>query len=104
MVKTVIKFAELGQALGLRRQAVLVRSTIKECLNKSEFVIFDFEGVDTVSNSFADECFGKLVEEVNMDALRKGTTFKNTNVQINFVIQVAFKQRLIKNQSNLMSA
>lgn len=38
---------------------------------------FDFEGVGLVSNSFADEVFGRLVYDLGIDELRRRTHFEN---------------------------
>ena len=40
-------------------------------------VRFDFEGVDTVSNSFADELFGRMAFELGMEKMRSVTSFVN---------------------------
>lgn len=43
----------------------------------TEDIVFDFDGVDTITNSFADEVFGRLAYELGMDTLRKRTRFVN---------------------------
>jgi hypothetical protein len=47
-----------------------------------------------VSNSFADECIGKLVEEMGLEKLKSFTTFKNTSKNVAMVLQKVIKDRL----------
>lgn len=43
----------------------------------AEKVVFDFDGVETITNSFADEVFGRMANEMGFDALRRQTSFTN---------------------------
>ncbi len=56
----VIKFKNIGIHLGTRVLGADVRSEIIEAIKTSEKVVFDLTEVETISNSFADECFAKL--------------------------------------------
>lgn len=40
-------------------------------------VVFDFSEVDTVTNSFADELFGRMAFEFGMEKTRSVTSFLN---------------------------
>jgi len=51
-------------------------------LSKNEFVVFDFEGVDFISHSFADECFGKLLLTIKLSELKQKTTFKKMRMNL----------------------
>ena len=44
-----------------------------------EKVMLDFEGVDVVSNSFADEFLAKLLFIMPLEELKKRTTFRELN-------------------------
>lgn len=91
----VIKFNEIGESLGTRHLGENVRKQISEKLfNNSEKIIFDFDGVEIISNSFADECFGKLVEEYGLDFVRKRSTFRNVNTIVETIIRKAINDRL----------
>ena len=80
MVETVIKFNEKGFThLQYRFPALLIRDRIERDFEITEKFIFDFDGVQTVSNSFADECFAKLLLKYEMDKIKEKTTFQNTN-------------------------
>lgn len=73
-----VEMAEFGSVLGTRVAGREAYQIIMERTNSlSEKVIFDFSGVTTITNSFADEVFGRMVVEMGMDALRERTTFKN---------------------------
>ena len=49
-------------------------------------VYLDFQGVDVVTNSFANECFGKLREDISTETFRNKVAFINTNDFIQRVI------------------
>ncbi len=74
----VIQMAEFGRALVTRvagRNAFAKIS--KEIQSTDSVVTFDFAGVDSITNSFADEVFGRMVCELGMPEMKKRTTFKN---------------------------
>ena len=60
-----------------------------------EKVVLDFEGVDMVSNSFADECLAKLLLVMPLEELKKRTTFRGLNDFARKNIAVAFKRRML---------
>lgn len=91
-----IKFGNINKSLGTRSLGNRLRLEIEENLNKGEFVCFDFSGVDFVSHSFADECFGKLLLTRDISELQKLTTFINTNPLIKNTISFTFKERMLK--------
>lgn len=55
-----INFSSLRPHLGTRFLGETMRKGIELALKEKEFVTFDFSGVEFISHSFADECFGKL--------------------------------------------
>lgn len=93
MVK-VIDFYEIGTHLGTRFAGASVREKILADFDKVEKFVFDFSGVETVSNSFADECFAKLIFTKEMSDIKEKTTFKGASPFIKAVIANAFKERL----------
>jgi len=91
----VIQFKNIGIHLGARFHGAEIRGEIVAALKQGdEKVIFDLEGVQSVSNSFADECFAKLMLFFSMDEVKHKTTFVNANSFIRSVIADAFKARL----------
>jgi len=56
-------------------------------------VVFDFAEVDMVTNSFADEVFGKLIRDVGFPQFKAVTTFRNANSFVTAVIRSAIYSR-----------
>lgn len=94
MTEKVIAFKEIGAHLGTRIAGASVRKNIVEAFGNTEKIVFDFSEVQTVSNSFADECFAKLIFDFQFDVIKSKTTFSNASPFIKAVIANAFKERL----------
>ena len=56
----------------------MLRLLIENSLDKDDFVTFDFSDVVSVSHSFADECFGKLLLEYNIIEIKKISKYRNS--------------------------
>lgn len=93
------KFIEFGENLGTRQLGDHVRNILLPLVSGGEKVILDFSGVNVVSNSFADECLGKLLLYMPLDELKKKTTFVNLNDFAKRNIAIAFKRRIKRVQS-----
>lgn len=89
-----IMFSHIGKQLATRRAGSAVRNTIIEGIENNENIIFDFDGVEMVSNSFADECFAKLIFHFDLPKVKQHTTFQNASPFIKAVIANSFKERL----------
>ena len=89
-----IEFGHIGSHLGTRFAGATVREKITSYFNDTDKFVFDFAGVETVSKSFADECFAKLIFEFDVEQIRRKTTFKNTSPYIKATIANAYKERL----------
>ncbi|MBY4798343.1 STAS-like domain-containing protein [Collinsella sp. AGMB00827] len=73
----VIKIADYGSIVGTRCAGRVAYADIFRRTNGfSEHMVFDFEGVTIVCNSFADEVFGRMVHELGFDYVRASTHFK----------------------------
>lgn len=94
MHTTTFKFRDFGENLGTRILGERVRKKLVPLLNEYDKVILDFEGVDVVSNSFADECLAKLLLKMSLDELKHKTTFISVNDFARKNIAVAFSRRL----------
>ena len=77
-----IIFCKYGSSFGTRAFAENLRSTVREEINNNEKVVFDFTGVRVVSNSFADELFGKLIKEIGFDVFKDKTTFEGASEEV----------------------
>lgn len=76
----IVNMSKFGTALSSRvsgRKAY--DEIIRESVSLSTPVVFDFEGVTLVTNSFADEVFGRMTWDMGIDAMRSRTSFKNVN-------------------------
>lgn len=89
----IIHFKNIGTSLGTRQLGAKVRADIESSIQSASTVVFDFDGVEVVSNSFADECFAKLLFTHDFDFIKAHTTFKNTNPFVKTVIANSFRQR-----------
>ncbi|MBC7641476.1 MAG: STAS-like domain-containing protein [Flavobacterium sp.] len=81
-----ILFREINPSLGTRDLGAKIRLDIIEQLNTNDKVYLDFEGVDVVTNSFANECFSKLKDSVSLDVFKSKVAFLNTNDFVQRVI------------------
>lgn len=93
------KFVTIGENLGTRLLGEKARNMLLPLIQGDEQVVLDFEGVDVVSNSFADECLAKLLLVMPLDELKKRTTFRGLNDFARKNIAVAFKRRLLTMKS-----
>jgi hypothetical protein len=89
-----IEFSHIGKQLSTRVAGAAVRKKIVQRIKMNECVVFDFTGVEIVSNSFADECFAKLMVEFDLPKVKEHTTFQNASPFIKAVIANSFKERL----------
>ena len=89
------KFVTIGENLGTRLLGEKARNMLLPLIQGDEQVVLDFEGVDVVSNSFADECLAKLLLVMPLDELKKRTTFRGLNDFARKNIAVAFKLCLL---------
>lgn len=87
-------FRDFGEHLGTRQLGIKVREQLWPLLQEDERVCLDFEGVDVVSNSFADECIAKLLLSMSLDELKQRTTFSGLNDFARKNIALALKRRM----------
>ncbi len=89
-----ILFSHKGRHLSTRIDGAHSRREIEAAIERGEKVELDFDGVEVVSNSFADECFAKLMFEFDLPRVKAHTTFINASPFIKAVIANSFKERL----------
>ena len=91
----IFEFKNIGIHLGTRSHGANVREEIISAINGTDTpIVFDFAGVETVSNSFADECFAKLLLFFPIETIKQKTTFVNATPFIKAAIANSFKARL----------
>jgi hypothetical protein len=89
-----IQFKHIGKHLGTRSAGMEMREEIIRAFDLYPQIVFDFNGVEIVSNSFADECFGKLIAFYGLEKIKSKTTFVNTSPFIKSAIANAIKMRM----------
>lgn len=94
----IIHFSHLGDSLGTRFLGRTLRRTFENSIHEGENVVFDFSDVKTISHSFADECFGKLLLRLDITELKSKTSFKNANEQVKKMIAFTWSERLSKSE------
>jgi hypothetical protein len=77
---------EISPSLGTRDLGAKVRDSIIDKINTNEKVYLDFEGVNVVTNSFANECFSKLKDSITLEVFKSKIAFLNTNDFVQRVI------------------
>ena len=89
----VFKFSAYGDSMGTRLLGAKIRADLRSLLDGDERVVLDFTGVDTVTNSFADECIAKLLLEMSLEELKSKTTFTGLTPLAERSILTALKRR-----------
>ena len=87
------RFSNFGENLGTRMLGEKVRHELMPLINGNEKVVLNFSGVNVVSNSFADECLGKILLVMPLEDLKQRTTFIGLNDFAKMNIATAFKRR-----------
>ena len=81
-----IQFNKIGTSLGTRDLGAKIRVSIENEIEKNDKVFLDFKDVEVITNSFANECFGKLRQSISNETFRNKVAFINTNDFIQRVI------------------
>ena len=92
-----VALREWGAALGTRNRGEVVRRELEQALDDdpTQVVVVSFEGVQRVSPSFADECFGKLALKLGTEGVRKRLRFAAAENAVASVVMYAIRNRLI---------
>ncbi|MBQ9184734.1 MAG: STAS-like domain-containing protein [Bacteroidales bacterium] len=92
----VFKFSNYGDSMGTRLLGAQIRADLRPLLDGREKVVLDFSGIDTVTNSFADECIAKLLLEMPLEELKAKTTFTGLTRVAERSILTALKRRQLQ--------
>ena len=91
---TTIDVGKYGANLLDRERAVRVREYIEERVGGDASVELDFARVVSLTPSFADECFGVLVEQLANEPERPTIRLVNTSPDVRAVLRFALARRL----------
>lgn len=89
------EFRTFGENLGTRQLGETARMQLLEKMNGADRVILDFTGVAIVSNSFADECIGKLLLTMPLEELKQRVAFTGITGLAKKNVAVAIRRRLV---------
>ena len=87
---------ETGQILGLRETGNRLRVLLEEAISKNEQVLIDFDGVESISSSFADEFIAKSYINTGKENFLNCVKIKNANNFIQVIINSSLSERLKK--------
>lgn len=93
-MENVLKLNKNGSTLGLRELAKKLSSIIKESILQNKLIVVDFEKVESISSSFADELIAKVMVEVGQENFLKNVKIRNTNDFIKTMINSSIRDRL----------
>ena len=85
MTQTIL-FKDISPSLGTRDLGAKIRVSIIDKIQNNEKVYLDFDGVNVVTNSFANECFSKLKDTITLEVFKSKIAFLNTNDFVQRVI------------------
>ncbi|WP_198009262.1 STAS-like domain-containing protein [Atopobium sp. oral taxon 199] len=87
-----------GTSLVTRSAGRSAFSQISQAFDSSsqDVVTFDFEGVNTITSSFADEVFGRLAYELGFNELRRRTTFTHISTFWATIVRSAIDARSLE--------
>lgn len=90
----VFQMKKFGTVLSTRSLGKQVYTSLYEdILHCDELLILDFDGIDAVTNSFADEVFGRLAVRIGLSELQRRTTFRNIDRVSAMCVRVAIDAR-----------
>ena len=94
MLPTTLRMVDHGTLLSTRQLGAIVRAEILEQLNRQATVLVDFGGVGSITHSFADEAFGKLLLAIRPEDMKLRLQFTNVSPNIAAVIRFAVAERM----------
>lgn len=90
-----IPLSSISTTLGTRKMGQEIRASVEAAIDNGEKIVLDFHDISSISHSFADECFGKLLLRWDLEKVKKHTTFKNTTPIISSIILSAINDRIL---------
>lgn len=89
-----VKIRDLGPDIATRGSAAKTRTRLVNYLNAgAPYLVLDFQGVNLVSSSFADEVLGKLAVELGTEPFQRRIKYDNLSQIVEGIIKRAIHQR-----------
>ncbi|HEB60214.1 MAG TPA: DUF4325 domain-containing protein [Phycisphaeraceae bacterium] len=95
--ETTFRLLDHGEVFSSRDTGTLIRSKIMSLFNQLDsnaVLVIDISEVTTLTPSFADECFGRLVSKVGLDVFRKKFRFKVIRDEHKVLINTVVRNRI----------
>lgn len=90
-----IKISEMSGGTGTRKSAEKVRNMVMNIVNNNKKRInLDFEGINTISSSFADELIGKIIKEKGFVFFTQAFRLTNLTPFLIAIINRSVEQRM----------
>ena len=86
----IVKFGEIASSLGTRNLASKLREEVLLEIEERDKIVCDFTGVNVVTNSFANEYFGKLINIISAEKFKEKFAFTNVNDFVQRVLISSF--------------
>lgn len=93
MLMEKMELADFGTFLGTRELGKKIKTEIQTKLGFGASVIIDFGKVEGITNSFADECFGKLLVDIGPITFSENVKFSNLDPTEKSIINFALHNR-----------
>ncbi|MBO4856164.1 MAG: STAS-like domain-containing protein [Bacilli bacterium] len=91
----ILKISELSKGTGTRPAALEMRNiALNLAIHNNNKVIFDFEGIGTLSSSYADELIGKLISDYGIVFFNRKFDIINLNKTNLIILERSVKMRL----------
>jgi len=79
--------------LGSRQIAVHARARLAEIIDGDKTAVADAEGVAVMTPSFADECFGGLLDQLGEERFRSSVKIDNLNESCRLLVEAVLQRR-----------
>ncbi len=83
----VFEFFNGFENLSTRENGLLLRKEIEKLLEKNQYVVLNFEGINLITQSFADEVLGVLIRKNGIDFVRSKIKIKNASDFVKTIIK-----------------
>ena len=91
----ILKVAEIASGTGTRQSAIKLRNIAMNISNiEKKVVVFDFEGINLISSSFADELIGKIIAEKGLMYFLSAYKMKNLTPMNISIMNRSIEQRM----------
>ena len=89
----VIKLYEIFEVdfIGGRTEGELIRNKIEQCIKSGEVATIDFTGIETITQSFADEIIGLFVRSNGIEFIKKHIKVINASKTIRTILNFVVK-------------